>query len=98
MEHGAGNSLWTETNVSKSAFANAVPFEEFCNGVQACSLKEIDMGALYEEFGIVESVISSPEMKNCQTSEERYLKLQVSTILQFRQWPPYAYLKIRLQQ
>ncbi|KAJ4929630.1 hypothetical protein JOQ06_018653, partial [Pogonophryne albipinna] len=47
---------------------------EYSDAVQACSLKDIDMDGLYEEYGMVEAILSSSEMEGCH-SEERYLKL-----------------------
>ncbi|KAG7160389.1 putative hAT family C-terminal dimerization region-containing protein 18 [Homarus americanus] len=42
--------------------------------VKACNLQDIDMDELYEEYGIVEAIINTPEMVDSH-SEERYLKL-----------------------
>ncbi|KAI9517228.1 hypothetical protein NQZ68_008487 [Dissostichus eleginoides] len=47
---------------------------EYSDAVQASSLKDIDMDGLYEEYGMVEAILSSSEMEGCH-SEERYLKL-----------------------
>ncbi|KAI9519860.1 hypothetical protein NQZ68_024721 [Dissostichus eleginoides] len=51
-----------------------VSYGEYSDAFQACSLKDIDMDGLYEEYGMVEAILSSSEMEGCH-SEERYLKL-----------------------
>ena len=62
------------SKVSKLGLTTAVSYEEYSDAVQACSLKDIDMDGLYEEYGMVEAILSSSEMEGCH-SEERYLKL-----------------------
>lgn len=66
------NSL--HSRLSKLDLSSDVPFEEVSVAVQACNLKDINMDGLYEEYGTVEAVLSSPEMEEAH-SEERYLKL-----------------------
>ncbi|KAJ4935520.1 hypothetical protein JOQ06_017052 [Pogonophryne albipinna] len=62
------------SKVSKLGLTTAVSYGEYSDAVQACSLKDIDTDGLYEEYGMVESILSSSEMEGCH-SEERYLKL-----------------------
>ncbi|KAF3837928.1 hypothetical protein F7725_009696 [Dissostichus mawsoni] len=62
------------SKVSKLGLTTAVSYGEYSDAVQACSLKDIDMDGLYEEYGMVEAILSSSEMEGCN-SEERYLKL-----------------------
>ncbi|KAI9537269.1 hypothetical protein NQZ68_026399 [Dissostichus eleginoides] len=62
------------SKVSKLGLTTAVSYGEYSDAVQACSLKDIDMDGLYEEYGMVEAILSSSEMEGCH-SEERYLKL-----------------------
>lgn len=60
--------------VSKLSLTSSITFEEFSDAVQACNIEDIDMDALYEEYGIVETVFNSSEMAESK-SEDRYLKL-----------------------
>uniref|UniRef100_A0A8C6M4A3 HAT C-terminal dimerisation domain-containing protein n=1 Tax=Nothobranchius furzeri TaxID=105023 RepID=A0A8C6M4A3_NOTFU len=60
--------------MSKLSLTADVSYGEYSDAVQACKLKNIDMDGLYEEYGMVEAILSSPEIEGCQ-SEERYLKL-----------------------
>ncbi|XP_078070941.1 uncharacterized protein LOC144495022 [Mustelus asterias] len=60
--------------VSKLSLTSAIPFGEFCDAVKACNFQDIDMDELYEEYGMVEAIINTPEMVDSH-SEERYLKL-----------------------
>ncbi|KAF3832153.1 hypothetical protein F7725_025818, partial [Dissostichus mawsoni] len=62
------------SKVSTLGLTTAVSYGEYSDAVQACSLKDIDMDGLYEEYGMVEAILSSSEMEGCH-SEERYLKL-----------------------
>ncbi|KAF3832130.1 hypothetical protein F7725_025795 [Dissostichus mawsoni] len=62
------------SKVSKLGLTTAVSYGEYSDAVQAYSLKDIDMDGLYEEYGMVEAILSSSEMEGCH-SEERYLKL-----------------------
>ncbi|KAI9522393.1 hypothetical protein NQZ68_036309 [Dissostichus eleginoides] len=62
------------SKVSKLGLTTAVSYGEYSDAVQACSLKDIDMDGLYEEYGMVEAILRSSEMEGCH-SEERYLKL-----------------------
>ncbi|KAK5918857.1 hypothetical protein CgunFtcFv8_022800 [Champsocephalus gunnari] len=62
------------SKVSTLRLTTAVSYGEYSDAVQACSLKDIDMDGLYEEYGMVEAILSSSEMEGCH-SEERYLKL-----------------------
>ncbi|KAF3856731.1 hypothetical protein F7725_017454 [Dissostichus mawsoni] len=55
------------SKVSKLGLTTAVSYGEYSDAVQACSLKDIDMDGLYEEYGML-------FMEGCH-SEERYLKL-----------------------
>ncbi|XP_064418172.1 uncharacterized protein LOC135358689 [Latimeria chalumnae] len=64
------------SKVAKLALgAKPISYEEFSEAVCTCNIKGVDMDELYEELGIVESLVSSPELKECLTSEERYLKI-----------------------
>uniref|UniRef100_A0A8C6KPN3 Uncharacterized protein n=1 Tax=Nothobranchius furzeri TaxID=105023 RepID=A0A8C6KPN3_NOTFU len=60
--------------MSKLSLTDDVSYGEYSDAVQACKLRNIDMDGLYEEVGMVEAILSSPEIEGCQ-SEERYLKL-----------------------
>ncbi|XP_070399235.1 uncharacterized protein [Nothobranchius furzeri] len=60
--------------MSKLSLTADVSYGEYSDAVQACKLKNIDTDGLYEEYGMVEAILSSPEIEGCQ-SEERYLKL-----------------------
>lgn len=59
--------------------------------VQACSLRDIDMEGLYEEYGRVEAILSSLEMEGCH-SEERYLKPLSADVPLVNLWKVSAYV------
>ena len=69
--------------VSKLGLTSAVLFGEFSDAVKTCNLRDINMDELYEEYGIVEAIISTPEMVDCH-SDERYLKLFSKSEFPFR--------------
>ncbi|MEQ2281731.1 hypothetical protein AMECASPLE_033493 [Ameca splendens] len=60
--------------MSKLNITTAVSYEEYSEAVQASKVKNVDMDGLYEEYGMVEVILSSPEMEGCH-SEEHHLKL-----------------------
>ncbi|KAF3844269.1 hypothetical protein F7725_013610 [Dissostichus mawsoni] len=67
------DQLLSESSV-KAWPHNCCVLGEYSDAVQACSLKDIDMDGLYEEYGMMEAILSSSEMEGCH-SEDRYLKL-----------------------
>ena len=68
----SANSFYTI--LSKLGLTSDISFGDFSDALKACNLGDIDMDELYEEYGIVESIINSPEMINC-LSDERYRKV-----------------------